>query len=104
MFTGEDKPWTRHADFRSDPEMNPLGTPSGLIEIFSRKIAQFNYDDCPGHPTWMEKAERSHGGQVLTSTQCGCNLATLINACIRKCVNHSNIVKHTRFKAESLCT
>jgi len=59
---GEGKPWTRHADFRDDPEINPLGTPSGLIEIFSRKIAQFNYDDCPGHPTWIEKAERCHGG------------------------------------------
>lgn len=59
---GEGKPWTRHADFREDPEINPLGTPSGLIEIFSRKIAQFGYDDCPGHPTWMEKTERSHGG------------------------------------------
>ena len=59
---GEGKPWTRHAAFRDDPEINPLGTPSGLIEIFSRKIAQYNYDDCPGHPTWMEKSERSHGG------------------------------------------
>lgn len=59
---GEGKPWTRHAAFREDPEINPLGTPSGLIEIFSRKIAQYQYDDCPGHPTWMEKSERSHGG------------------------------------------
>ncbi|WP_394203142.1 trimethylamine-N-oxide reductase TorA [Shewanella waksmanii] len=59
---GEGKPWTRHAAFREDPEINPLGTPSGLIEIFSRKIAQYGYDDCPGHPTWMEKSERSHGG------------------------------------------
>ncbi|MBW8185809.1 MULTISPECIES: trimethylamine-N-oxide reductase TorA [Shewanella] len=62
VYFGEGKPWTRHADFREDPEINPLGTPSGLIEIFSRKIAQYGYDDCPGHPTWMEKAERSHGG------------------------------------------
>ncbi|MCL1059590.1 trimethylamine-N-oxide reductase TorA [Shewanella gelidimarina] len=59
---GEGKPWTRHAAFREDPEINPLGTPSGLIEIYSRKIAQYQYDDCPGHPTWMEKSERSHGG------------------------------------------
>ncbi|MGL5397571.1 MAG: molybdopterin dinucleotide binding domain-containing protein, partial [Shewanella sp.] len=59
---GEGELWTRHADFRNDPEINPLGTPSGLIEIFSRKIEQFGYDDCQGHPMWMEKAERSHGG------------------------------------------
>ncbi|WP_371186777.1 trimethylamine-N-oxide reductase TorA [Thalassotalea maritima] len=54
--------WTRLADFREDPELNSLGTPSGFIEIFSRKIERFGYDDCPGHPIWMEKAERSHGG------------------------------------------
>lgn len=59
---GDGEVWTRHADFRNDPEINPLGTPSGLIEIFSRKIDQFGYDDCKGHPTWMEKTERSHGG------------------------------------------
>ncbi|QKJ67450.1 trimethylamine-N-oxide reductase TorA [Deefgea piscis] len=56
------KPWVRHADFREDAELNALGTPSGFIEIFSRKIASYNYADCPGHPVWMEKSERSHGG------------------------------------------
>ena len=59
---GKGKPWVRHGEFRDDPEINQLGTPSGLIEIYSRKIARYNYDDCKGHPTWMEKAERSHGG------------------------------------------
>ncbi|UJF18166.1 trimethylamine-N-oxide reductase TorA [Vibrio sp. SS-MA-C1-2] len=59
---GAGKPWVRHAEFRDDPEINPLGTPSGLIEIYSRKIATYKYDDCQGHPMWMEKSERSHGG------------------------------------------
>ena len=59
---GQGKPWTRHADFREDPEINALGTPSGFIEIFSRKIDRFGYDDCQGHPRWFEKIERSHGG------------------------------------------
>ncbi|MDH2998617.1 trimethylamine N-oxide reductase I catalytic subunit [Pasteurellaceae bacterium LFhippo2] len=58
----EGKPWVRHADFREDPELHALGTPSGFIEIFSNKIASFGYDDCKGHPMWFEKAERSHGG------------------------------------------
>lgn len=58
----EGKPWVRHADFREDPEVNALGTPSGFIEIYSRKIAGFGYRDCKGHPVWMEKAERSHNG------------------------------------------
>lgn len=54
--------WVRHADFREDPEINALGTPSGFIEITSRTIENFGYDDCGAHPKWMEKAERSHGG------------------------------------------
>ncbi|MDX1301916.1 trimethylamine-N-oxide reductase TorA [Photobacterium sp.] len=59
---GGGKPWVRHADFREDPEINALGTPSGFIEIFSRKIDRFGYEQCQGHPMWFEKSERSHGG------------------------------------------
>ena len=40
------------ADFREDPAANPLDTPSGRIEIFSKTIAEFGYDECPGHPVW----------------------------------------------------
>ena len=43
--------------FRADPERMALGTPSGRIEIFSATIDGFGYDDCPGHPTWLEPAE-----------------------------------------------
>jgi biotin/methionine sulfoxide reductase len=43
--------------FRADPEKHPLKTPSGRIEIFSEKIASFGYDDCPGHPVWLEPIE-----------------------------------------------
>jgi biotin/methionine sulfoxide reductase len=43
--------------FRADPEAYPLGTPSGRIEIFSETIAGFGYDDCPGHPVWLEPLE-----------------------------------------------
>ncbi|PID65394.1 MAG: hypothetical protein CR975_07290 [Gammaproteobacteria bacterium] len=56
------KPWVRHAAFREDPEVNALGTPSGFIEIYSRKLERYGYKDCLGHPVWLEKAERSHGG------------------------------------------
>lgn len=44
-------------EFRVDPTANPLKTPSGRIEIFSETIAGFGYDDCPGHPAWMEPVE-----------------------------------------------
>jgi biotin/methionine sulfoxide reductase len=42
---------------REDPEAHPLDTPSGRIELYSATIAGFGYDDCPGHPTWMEPVE-----------------------------------------------
>ncbi len=45
------------ADFRADGEAGRLKTPSGRIEIFSETIASFGYDDCPGHPTWIEPDE-----------------------------------------------
>ncbi|WP_449277036.1 molybdopterin-dependent oxidoreductase [Leucobacter sp. GX24907] len=45
------------SEFRADPSAHPLTTPSGRIELFSERIADFGYDDCPGHPTWMEPRE-----------------------------------------------
>jgi len=44
-------------EFRNDPDGHPLPTPSGKIEIYSETIAGFGYDDCPGHPTWLEPHE-----------------------------------------------
>jgi trimethylamine-N-oxide reductase (cytochrome c) len=46
-----------YGSFVEDPVMNPLGTPSGRIEIFSQEIESFQYDDCPPHPTWLEPSE-----------------------------------------------
>ena len=44
-------------DFRADPFKNPLNTKSGKIEIFSQTVSDFGYDDCPGHPVWIEPCE-----------------------------------------------
>lgn len=41
-------------DFRVDPDAHPLPTPSGKLEIHSDTIAGFDYEDCPGHPVWLE--------------------------------------------------
>jgi trimethylamine-N-oxide reductase (cytochrome c) len=49
--------FVRHAAFRKDPVMNPLGTPSGKIEIFSQTIEKYGYEDCPAHPTWLPPTE-----------------------------------------------
>ncbi len=53
----ENTEFIRYKDFRDDPILNPLGTPSGLIEIYSEVIEKMNYDDCPAHPTWLEPIE-----------------------------------------------
>jgi len=55
------KAFVRHGKFREDPLLNPLGTPSGKIEIYSKNIEKMAYDDCPAHPTWMEPVERMGG-------------------------------------------
>ncbi|SFQ29000.1 trimethylamine-N-oxide reductase TorA [Enterovibrio norvegicus] len=58
----EGSEWVRHQAFRNEPDLEPLGTATGLIEIYCKTIADMGYDDCQGHPMWFEKVERSHGG------------------------------------------
>jgi trimethylamine-N-oxide reductase (cytochrome c) len=55
------KSFVRYKKFRDDPLLEPLGTPTGKIEIFSRNIEKMGYPDCPPHPTWMEPIERLGG-------------------------------------------
>ncbi|MCC3721449.1 molybdopterin-dependent oxidoreductase [Rouxiella badensis] len=40
--------------FRENPQASPLETPSGKIELFSQTVADFGYEECPGHPFWYE--------------------------------------------------
>ncbi|TQR30937.1 trimethylamine-N-oxide reductase TorA [Campylobacter sp. MIT 99-7217] len=49
--------WVRFADFIEDPILNALGTESGLIEIYSKTIEKYKYNDCKAHPTWFEPIE-----------------------------------------------
>lgn len=56
-FPAPEDPPILFAAFRADPKADALKTPSGKIEIFSETIAGFGYDDCPGHPTWLEPVE-----------------------------------------------
>ncbi len=60
-ISDEAKQYVRYSDYREDPLLEPLGTPTGKIEIYSKNIEKMNYDDCPPHPTWMEPIERLGG-------------------------------------------
>jgi biotin/methionine sulfoxide reductase len=50
-------PYVQFAEFRADPDANPLNTPSGKVEIYSETIAGFGYAETPGHPVWREPRE-----------------------------------------------
>lgn len=52
------------AEFRENPQVNPLPTPSGKLELYSGVIAAFNYDDCPGHPTWFPPRDVADGNSA----------------------------------------
>jgi len=51
------KEWVRYAEFREDPELNALGTPSGKIELYSKRIEKMNYPGCGPHPRWYAPSE-----------------------------------------------
>ena len=58
LFRSQDAyEFVRFKDFVEDPILNPLGTPSGLIEIYSETIEKMNYKDCKAHPMWFEPIE-----------------------------------------------
>ena len=52
--------------FRNDPVKSKLPTPSGKIEIHSKTIAGFGYDDCPPHPAWLPSTEPPDSRHPLT--------------------------------------
>jgi biotin/methionine sulfoxide reductase len=45
------------AAFRDDPQRHPLKTPSGRIEVTSRRVKEFGYAECPGYAVWHEPPE-----------------------------------------------
>jgi biotin/methionine sulfoxide reductase len=45
------------SDFRADPDLHPLQTPSGRIELYSATIASYGLPDVPGHAAWIEPTQ-----------------------------------------------
>lgn len=58
------EPYSWLQEFRADPVEHALPTPSGRIELDSRVIAGFQYDDCPSHPSWLEPREWLGGARA----------------------------------------
>ena len=49
--------FTLHQSYREDPYLEPMGTASGKIEIYSRDIEKMGHAECGPHPTWYEPFE-----------------------------------------------
>ncbi|MFP3915181.1 MAG: molybdopterin-dependent oxidoreductase, partial [Actinomycetota bacterium] len=45
------------AEFRHDPDLNALPTPSGRIELWSETLEVAQPEGCPAHPAWIEPCE-----------------------------------------------
>ena len=59
------EPAIAFADFRADPEANPLPTPSGKIEIFSRELYDMgNPDEIPAVPKYIQEWESPFGPEA----------------------------------------
>jgi len=52
-----DEPWVAFSDQIRDPEHHPFPTPSGRIEIYSRKLAEADNPRIPPIPTYIESWE-----------------------------------------------
>ena len=80
--------------FRTDPLANPLGTPSGKIEIYSSTIAGFSYDEVPGHPVFHPPQTQSEYPLRLLSPQPGDKLHSQFQAAIEEKKSHATLVIH----------
>lgn len=51
-YPAPDTPQILLKAFRDNPESDPLSTPSGKIELFSQRVADFGYEEAPGFAFW----------------------------------------------------
>lgn len=59
------KPAVAFADFRADPEKHPLPTPSGKIEIFSKRLFDMNNpEEIPAVPKYIREWESPFGPEA----------------------------------------
>ncbi len=58
------RPVVAFADFRADPETNPLDTPSGKIEIFSKRLYDMDNPEIPPVPKYIQEWESPFGAEA----------------------------------------
>jgi len=59
------RPVVAFADFRIDPEAHPLNTPSGKIEIFSKRLHDMNQpEEIPAVPKYIQEWESPFGPEA----------------------------------------
>lgn len=80
--------------FRRDPIANPLGTPSGKIEIYSENIAGFGYEDVPGHPIFHPPETNPDFPLRLLSPQPGDKLHSQLQSAIEDENGYTTLVLH----------
>jgi biotin/methionine sulfoxide reductase len=54
------------SDFRADPDLHPLQTPSGRIELHSATLASYGLRDVPAHAAWIEPTQWWRSPQAAT--------------------------------------
>jgi len=58
------KPTVAFAEFRADPEAHSLDTPSGKIEIFSKRLYDMNNPEIPPIPKYIQEWESPFGPEA----------------------------------------
>lgn len=58
------RPAVAFADFRADPEAHPLDTPSGKIEIFSKRLHDMHHPEIPAVPKYLQEWESPFGPEA----------------------------------------
>lgn len=84
---GDPQLFVRHQAFRDDPDLEPLGTPSGLIEIYSKSIADMHYGDCGATRCGSKRPSAPTAAPAQRAFRCTYSRCTLTSACTRSCAN-----------------
>ncbi|MBN1146262.1 MAG: molybdopterin-dependent oxidoreductase [Anaerolineales bacterium] len=58
------RPAVAFADFRADPQAHPLDTPSGKIEIFSKRLQDMDNPEIPAVPKYIQEWESPFGPEA----------------------------------------